>query len=422
MRVAFRTIGCRLNQAETARIAAQFEAVGYEIVHNTDDADICIIHGCAVTEVAEKKCARLARSLKQGKRQPIVVLAGCIAEVGSKKLLSSSEADLSIGQADKFSIPGILATRLGLDTKAAHSTESDILTPKFFTTRALIPVQDGCNFRCSYCIVPEARGNPASRASVEILQEAERLADAGYREVVLTGANIGCYTDSGLSLLHLLEKIESIHGIERIRLSSIELSTIEADIATYMRSSEKLCRYLHIPLQSGSDRILTSMRRRYDTTAYRRAIEQILANNTPVGLGTDVIVGFPGEDHAAFAETVSFVKSLPFSNLHVFRYSKRPGTVAAEMPNHIQEQEKKNRSNTVMALGQELKRTFAAQFTGKSVSLLVEKVSDKGLASGWTGEYVEAAIYGEDLNANQIITFEPTSLSDTILQGEAPSK
>jgi threonylcarbamoyladenosine tRNA methylthiotransferase MtaB len=269
--------------------------------------------------------------------------------------------------------------------------------PVFETLRAFVKVQDGCDFRCAYCVVPETRGAPVSRPIPEVVEEVRRLADSGFKEIVLTGANLGCYEDNGRRLVDLVRAVETIPSVARIRLSSIEITTAENPIVDLMATSEKLCHFLHIPLQSGDDGILKAMGRRYNTTTFRRAIDYALSRIPDLGLGTDIIVGFPGEDQPAFDNTVRLARELPFSNLHVFPYSRRTGTRAEGLAGQLPAVVKKERVLILREMGTVQRAAFAAGFVGKTVEALIEHVDKAGAAHGWTGQYLEAVISGTSL-------------------------
>ncbi len=414
-RVAFKTVGCRLNQAETAQMAAGLEAAGYCVVPFGEACDVGVVHTCSITENAVRKCLRLARTLRRQPSHPVVVLAGCAVEAGAEDLLERSGADLVVGQLDKMRLPEVLA-ELDDGFRGPPAPDASVPTPRFDTTRALVKVQDGCDFRCAYCIVPYARHTPVSRPFGDVLDEVKRLSDDGYREVVVTGANLGCYRDGQHDLVDLLAAMESVAGIARIRLSSIELSTTERRIVDFMAASRKLCNYLHLPLQSGDDSVLRAMGRRYSVEEYRAAVRYAVERIPSLGLGTDIIVGFPGEDKQAFENTLRLVSDLPFSNLHVFPYSRRPGTRAAEMPDSVPPATKKERSATLTALGNRKRLRFAESFIGRSVSILVERLSGDGEGTGWTGEYVEARVHRPGLAVNDIVGFQPSRCVDGALE------
>jgi threonylcarbamoyladenosine tRNA methylthiotransferase MtaB len=438
-RVSFKTLGCRLNQAETAQMAGQYKSLGYSIVPFDEPCDICVIHTCAVTRKAEQNCLRIARAVKRASPETFTILAGCAVEINGERLKQESGADAIAGQDSKFNLLGDHNTIITLplhigwtprsvaasdraterpvhqhNSAVSHSNWHGAL-PHFDTKRALVKAQDGCDFCCAYCIVPAARGAPRSRPINEIVDEVKALADCGFVEVVLTGANLGCYNDDGRQLVQLVKAVEEVAGVRRIRLSSIEVSTTEKAIIDHMADSEKLCRYVHIPLQSGDDRILTAMGRRYTSAQYRALVDYAVGKVPYLGIGTDIIVGFPGEDDEAFANTEELVKKLPFSNLHVFSYSKRPGTRAADMPNQVPESTKKARSARLIRLGEEKRSAFAERFIGKSVSVLVEQVTSKS-GTGWTSEYIEAQIHKPNLKPRQIIEFIPSNSRNAILE------
>ena len=416
MNVAFKTVGCRLNQAETAAMRAGFEAAGYQTVESVLRADVVVIHTCAITDTAERNCIRISRSAKRRQPPPIVVLAGCAVQVSHPRLLQNAAADLLVGQKDKYNIPALIAARHRAAPLLAPP-DSARRAPRFTTTRAIIKAQDGCDFRCAYCVVPAARGAPSSRPLTDIIEEVRRVTGQGFREVVLTGANLGCYSDGRNTLVHLVREVESIPSVSRIRLSSIELSTVERNIIDHMAESAKLCRHLHIPLQSGDDRTLAAMGRRYTARQYQQAVEYALARMPLLGLGTDLIMGFPGEDQASFENTLRLVRGIPFSNLHVFPYSARPGTRAAGLPGQVPDREKKRRSAALLTLGKEKRAAFAAQFIGRPVTVLLENPASPRHGHGWTGEYIESEVAGNNLYPNQLVTFRPESLSGTTLIG-----
>ena len=405
--VSFKTLGCRLNQAETARMKAGFVSAGYCIEPFTAVTDVAVIHTCTITGMAEKECIRLARRVKRRSPDACVVLAGCAVEVGRDTLLEASGADLLAGQNEKFDLPTALASRISPATPAPVT--DDDAPPVFDTTRAWIKVQDGCDFRCAYCIVPDARGGPHSRGVTDVMHEASQLVEQGYRELVVTGANLGCYADGDTNLVGLLDQLETLDGLRRLRISSIELSTVESDVIAYMARSTKLCRFLHLPLQTGDDRMLRAMGRHYTSADYRAVVHDVTSRLPRVGLGADIITGLPGEDEEAFRNTCRLVEDLPFSNLHVFPYSPRPGTPAADMTEQVPRDVARARAAELIALGKEKRNTFARSLLGHPLEVLVERLDDEGAAHGWTGEYIAARVRGEGLQPNQLVAFTPTA-------------
>jgi threonylcarbamoyladenosine tRNA methylthiotransferase MtaB len=415
--VSLKTIGCRLNQAETARIAAQFEDAGWLVSEPGGPCDVAVINTCTITHHAERDCARWARRLRrEGAR--LVVLAGCAVEHDGETLKAATGADLIAGQSQKFSLPQRLASEFALaatrdGSGASPCSENSAMPPVFETTRGLVKVQDGCDFRCSYCIVPDTRGIPCSRPLPDIMDDIQRLADAGYREITLTGANLGCYHAAPHGLIDLLERIEPISGLARIRIGSIETTTVEREVIDFMASSQKLCRFLHLPLQSGDNGVLRDMRRRYSVAQFRGTVEYAVARMPDLGLGTDVIVGFPGEDDHAFRNTLALIRDLPFSNLHVFSYSPRRGTPAAAMPDQVPSAIKKQRVAELITLGKSKRQNFAKTFIGKPVTILVEKSTRDTV--GWTAQYLPVRIPGGLSPRNTLITCVPERLSGETL-------
>ena len=414
--VSVKTIGCRLNQAESAGIMAAFRAAGYGTVLPGDEADVCVVHTCAVTANAERKCVQFARSIKRRNPETFLVLAGCAVEVSHDRLRRDTGADLLAGQADKSRLPELVAANPNRHFPLPPRPSPPTPLPFFSTTRALVKVQDGCDFNCSYCVVPRARGNPVSRPVPEVLDEVRGLAAEGFKEVVLTGANLGCYRSSGRGIVDLLAAVEQVAGIHRIRLSSIEVSTAEREILDYMSGSEKLCRYLHIPLQSGSSTVLQRMARRYTPDHFRRLVEFAQTRVPRLGLGTDLIVGFPGEEETDFEQTMAIVTELPFSNLHVFPYSKRAQTPAARMPGQVPERTRKERVAQLVELGEHKKQTFAERLIGHPVSVLIEEQLPDGSFAGWTGEYLRARARGPDITTGDLVGLVPSAVVAGILE------
>ena len=409
-RVAFKTVGCRLNQAESAGIAADFEHAGYRMVPFGEACDLCIIHTCAITGRAEQKCLMYARNARQQATR--VVVTGCAAAIGGEKFRQKCGADLWVNQDDKTSLPLQVHKAFGAEFPAPPADpESLHLLPHFENTRPLVKVQDGCAFRCTYCIVPDARGKPHSRPFNEIVDEVRKLGEAGFKEIVLTGANLGCYHDGPHELLDIIRAVEELDTIHRIRLSSIEVTTTERAIVDHMAGPTKLCAYLHLPLQSGDDGVLKRMGRRYSTREYRELAEYAAGKIPRLGLGTDIMTGFPGEDDTAFNNTLALINSLPFSNLHVFPYSKRPGTPAATMPDQVATPVKKARAQQLTALGQAKREIFAREFIGHYVEVLIESVTDQG-AMGWSRERMETLIRRPGLQPNQILNVRVSAVKN----------
>jgi threonylcarbamoyladenosine tRNA methylthiotransferase MtaB len=405
LRIAFKTIGCRLNQAETARMAAVCAAAGYETVQWGEACDVVVIHGCAVTQKAESDSLRAMRQAAHRAGNPMVVLAGCAAAYAPLKGLDPSGMYRLAEQADKFRIPAVLHQIDPL--RFPPPSGISVALPQFETVRAWVEIQDGCDFQCAYCVVPLTRGAPRSRPPQDIVDEIRRITELGYGEIIFCGANLGSYQAGGLDLAGLLERILTVDGIGRIRLGSIEVSTVERAVADVMVAHPSICRFLHLPLQSGSDRILQLMGRRYSAADYRLAVEYSAARLPGVGLGADVITGFPGETDADFQESFRVIEQLPFSNLHVFPFSPRPGTRAFQMKPRVPARIAGERAAILRRLGEAKRAAFAQTWVGRPVEVWVESVSASGEAQGWTGEYLPVTIQPAGLRVNTRVTVIP---------------
>ena len=407
--VSFKTVGCRLNQAETSELSELFAQVGFSILPFGDETDAVVIHTCAVTARAENNCIRMARSCRRKFPSTFIVLAGCAAEVSATHLEEECQPDLIVGQAGKFDLPKKLADIMNISQPDSAPSAPDT------NTRAIVKVQTGCDFHCTYCIVPTARGNPASLSHDDIIDKIRSLADDGFKEVILTGANLGCYGATPSALVALLDAIEEIDGIKRVRLSSIEMTTTEEPLVEFMKQSSKVCRHLHIPLQSGSDSVLQRMRRKYSASEYLSFCEHAIEALPDLSIGTDIITGFPGETEEEFEETMNLVDQIPFSNMHIFQYSIREGTPAATMPMQVEATAKKSRADALLVVSRSKKATFAKHLIGKTCSVLIEGGSDEGIASGWTSEYIRAEISSQSPQINEIVEFIPKQSVDGIL-------
>lgn len=407
MKIRIKTMGCRLNHAEAAAIAGSLEYEGHELVGGDAVCDAMILHTCAVTSAAQSEAMRLVRSARRG-GAGVVVVSGCTAGIADAQAILDQGADAVVGKrpGEVFCRAGDAARRIAdAVSLAVSSGGASAYLPRFSSTRASVKVQDGCNFRCAYCIVPDARGEPSSRPFADIMREIAGLAGNGFREIVLTGVNVACWSGEGMGLAGLVRAAADVEGVERIRLSSIEPGTAEREIVNLMAvAGSRLCHTLHYPLQSGDAGVLRLMRRRYTPREYMDAVEYALEKVPRLGLGADVITGFPGEDDAAFAETVSMIERYPFSNLHVFPYSERPGTPAAGMDGAVPVAVRRERARELIAIGELKKAEFAKSFVGSMAEVLVESVGVDGAGRGWTGEYVEARIAGlEEMHSGRLL-------------------
>lgn len=343
-KVSFHTLGCKLNFSETSTIARQFEEGGYATVRHAAEADICVVNTCAVTEHAEKKCRNLIRRLHREAPQAIIAVTGCYAQLRPEELAAIEGVDLVLGNRDKGTLFDRVAALGGKSGARIYSCDTAELTNFFAAfstgerTRAFLKVQDGCDYKCSYCTIHYARGASRNMPVADLVQEAERIAASGRKEIVITGINTGDFgRTTGERFADLLTALDRVAGIERYRISSIEPNLLTDDIIGFCAASAKFQPHFHIPLQSGSDRILGLMRRRYRAETFRNRIETVRSSMPDAFIGVDVIVGFPGETDEDFRQTYDLLESLAPAYLHVFPFSERPGTPAADMPGRVRD-------------------------------------------------------------------------------------
>jgi threonylcarbamoyladenosine tRNA methylthiotransferase MtaB len=401
-RASLHTLGCRLNQAETALLADRLRQDGYRIVDYGRPTDLLVLNTCSVTDEAERICRyEIRRTLRQSP-QAFVAVTGCYAQTGVESLRRMPGVDMILGNQYKMSLPAHLPapaslkkrpTPLLLHTKTLDRNDFVLDgTGDCGSKRANLKIQDGCNFMCSFCLIPFARGHERSRRWEDTVREAEELVVRGHRELVLTGVNIGRYDADGRSLLDLIRRLERIDGLDRVRISSIEPTTVPDGLLEHMAASAKLCRHLHLPLQSGDDDILRAMNRRYTVRDYAAFVDKAVRLMPDLGLGTDVLVGFPGEDNGRFANTMAAAADLPFSYLHVFTYSQRPGTAAARMADAVPPAAIKERSRRLAELSRARRMAFYQRHVGRTVEALFETRDDEGRWTGLTSNYVRTGV------------------------------
>ncbi|WP_447970693.1 tRNA (N(6)-L-threonylcarbamoyladenosine(37)-C(2))-methylthiotransferase MtaB [Nitrospira sp. M1] len=426
-RVAFYTVGCRLNQAETAILTDRFDRLGFQPVKFGEMTDVLVVNTCSVTEGAETECRRVVRRVLRKSPHAFVAVTGCYAQTGAETLQSIDGIDLVLGTQYKMQLPDYLAALSSTDKrvqpellhtrKIDHENFTIEGTGDYSTTRANLKLQDGCQFMCSFCLIPFARGRERSRQADDAVREAHALAERGHRELVLTGVNLGQYQDAGVDLLMLLQRLESVPGIDRIRISSIEPTTIPDQLLDYMATSNKLCRFLHVPLQSGDDTILKAMNRRYTVRDYVQFIEKAERTIPHLCIGTDVMVGFPGEGEQEFANTHSIINALPFSYLHVFSFSNRPGTAATKLPHHVPPHIIKQRSQELAKLSQRKRFAFYQQYVGQSVAVLFESRNAAGMWTGLTDQYIKVGVQSTDDLSNEIRDVVISGVTDGLALG-----
>lgn len=386
--------GCKVNQYETNAMMQKMIEAGYKVVDFETKADIYIINTCTVTNMADKKSRQMLRRVKEINPEAILVAVGCYAQVAKEKLEQIPEIDLILGINEKNDIVKYVeqASKNTYVSDVLHQTEFLDFGDVTYTekTRAVIKVQDGCNQFCSYCIIPYARGRIRSRKPESVIKEITDVAKEGIKEVVITGIHIASYGkdfNTEYRLIDLLEEIQKVNGIQRIRLGSLEPTLITEEFVTRLKKLSKICDHFHLSLQSGCDETLKRMNRKYTTDQFRHVVE-LLRNAYPeVHLTTDVIVGFPGETEEEFNKTYEFLKEIKFYKMHVFKYSPRSGTVAAKMPNQIDGNIKEERSNKLIELSDENEKEYNQKYIGKEVEVLLEELEGEYL-KGHTTNYM----------------------------------
>ena len=400
-RVAFITLGCKVNQYETNAMAQEFLKKDYEIVEHTEVADIYVINTCTVTNMSDRKSRQMLRRVKELNENAIVVACGCYAQIAKTELEKIKEVDLILGNNEKKEIVSYVE-KFEKNRKKELEIE-DVMQKKDFVefgsvlytekTRAVIKVQDGCDRFCSYCIIPYARGRVRSRKPESIIKEIEKIAEEGIKEVVITGIHIASYgkdfKNNNYKLIDLLEEINKIKEIQRIRLGSLEPLLITEEFIKRLVKLEKICHHFHLSLQSGCDETLKRMNRRYNTEDFRKVVKLLRANYKDVNLTTDIIVGFPGETEEEFNKTYEYLKEIKFYKMHVFKYSKRKGTKAAEMKEQIDGNKKEERSRKLIELSNKNEKEYNEQYIGKEVEILWEEEKDN-IYKGHTKNYILA--------------------------------
>lgn len=399
--VSFHTLGCKLNFAETSMLGKQFLDRGFSVVDFGTPADVCVINTCSVTGRADRECRQMVRRAIRTSREPFVVVTGCYAQLEPEEVASISGVDLVLGAREKFEIFDHIG---GLEKKLyPHVFVSDINTVDSFgasyttkvgdRTRAFLKVQDGCDYNCSFCTIPLARGASRSQSMDRCVMQARELVNQGFKEITLTGVNVGDYgKSSDYNLLHLLRQLVDVDGLERIRISSIEPNLLTRELVEFVASEEKMCNHFHVPLQSGCDEILRPMRRRYNSKFYADLIHRIRETIPKCGIGVDVIVGFPGETDEYFETTRRFVETLPVSYLHVFTYSERPNTPASSVAGSVEPKIRFKRNEVLRSIGIGKKREFYSTHIGKTLSVLAEGDVEGGMRFGFTENYVRVGV------------------------------
>ena len=422
--VSFYTLGCKVNQYETNAMEQQFIKNNYEIVENTQKADIYVINTCTVTNMAERKSRQMLRRVKEINPSAVLVVCGCYAQVAKNELEQIPEIDIILGINEKNETVQIVENYMKKmaeqDKKSQEAEIDDVSRQNEFLdfgdvtytekNRAVVKVQDGCNMFCSYCIIPYARGRIRSRKIESVVSEIEKIAKEEIKEVVITGIHVASYgkdfdnenTSKKIRLIDLLEAINKIDGIDRIRLSSLEPTIVDEEFATRLSKLDKICDHFHLSLQSGCDETLKRMNRKYTTQIYRDAVATLRKYYPEASFTTDVIVGFPGETDEEFAKTYEFLKEIDFYRLHVFKYSPRRGTVAEKMPNQIDGNKKEERSNKLIELSNSTENKHNQSYIGKTVKVLFEEFED-GFFKGHTTNYMMVKVAGVEEQSDKFV-------------------
>lgn len=415
-KAALHNLGCKVNAYETEAMQQMLEAAGYEIVTFNDVADVYVINTCSVTNMADRKSRQMLHRAKKQNPQAVVVAAGCYVQTKETEAVADDAIDIIIGNNKKhelvsmldeyFRDHGKIDAVVDINDKNQEFEELYLDQPSEHT-RAFIKVQDGCNQFCSYCIIPYARGRVRSRNMESVLEEVNRLAENGYKEVVLTGIHLSSYgVETGESLLHLIQEIHKVEGIKRIRLGSLEPKVVTEEFAEELSKMEKICPHFHLSLQSGCDATLQRMNRKYTAQEYAKGCEILRKYFEHPAITTDVIVGFPGETEEEFAVTEAFLQQIHFYEMHIFKYSKRQGTRAAVMKEQIPEPVKTERSAKLIELGTKMSEEFRQYYLGKEKEVLFEEktvIDGVSYYVGYTKEYVKVAKVSNEPLDNKII-------------------
>ena len=422
-------LGCKVNQYESEAIAELFAEKGYEIVGIDEEADVYVINTCTVTNFGDKKSRQLIRKVKRQNENAIVAVVGCYAQTAPKELMEIAGVNLVIGTKDRAQIVELVEQYDRANGVENHV--SDIMKERVFEplsiqklanrTRAYLKIQDGCSQYCSYCIIPYARGPIRSREPQEVVAEVKRLAENGFKEVVLTGIHVASYGKDrkDTSLLDILKQVHEVEGIERIRFSSIEPNVVTEEFAQTMAALPKVCDHFHLSLQSGCDKTLKEMNRKYDTEKYRQAAATLRKYLPKVALTTDIIVGFPGETEEDFRESYAFAEEIGFAKIHVFPYSPKRGTPAAARKDQLLNAVKAERSHTLIQLSDKMAAEFLADAVGTDAEVLYERAVGEGIYEGHTTNYMKVHGRSEVDLTNRICKTHITRAEGEMLFGDA---
>lgn len=401
--VCFLTLGCKVNQTESEALAQLFHNNGYEVVNSSEEADVVVVNTCTVTNTGDAKSRQVIRRMIKAHPDAFVVVMGCYAQTAPGEVLEIEGVDLVLGTQDRGKILELIE-QVRQEQKPqsqvhtiwdAHEFEELPLMEGESRTRATLKIQEGCNKFCTYCIIPYARGPVRSRKHENAIAEAKKLVTAGYKEIVLTGIHTGSYGEDSAedwNLANLVKELANIPGLSRLRLSSIEPMEFTPELIEVILSSPAVCSHMHIPLQCGSDAILSRMKRPYTTQEFKDLIDEFNQKLPGIAITTDVIVGFPGETEQDFQDSLEFVRSCHFAGVHVFPYSKRKGTPAAKYPDHLTNKVKEQRVKALMEVAQQSHEDYVKKCIGQTLEALIERVGEDGTATGHTRNYIQVKL------------------------------
>lgn len=418
VKVAFKTLGCRVNLYETDALASQFKAAGYEVVENEEDADIYIVNTCTVTNQSDQKCRQALNQIRRFHPTAVIAATGCMVNHRKQEMLGSGVIDFAIDNERKYSTFSIIDGYIKGETVDPEGFDKDLFSysPAFdtFHTRSLIKIHDGCNNFCSYCIIPNVRGRATSRCDRDIYENIRQVVDHGFKEIVLTGVNMGRYQYENVNFEQLVEGILKIDGDFRVRISSIEPDNF-SDRFLRLFENPKLAPHMHICLQSGAESTLREMHRHYTAAQFKAMCDRIKSAVPDFNITTDVIVGFPGETEEDFAESAEMCREIGFSHIHTFKYSVRTGTKAAAMPNQVPETVKAERSAVIRQISAENKLKYFSRMLGKPQKMLIERIMADGTARGYGENYIPLRLKAKGLEKN---SFVEVILKDVINKGD----
>ena len=433
-KIAFYTLGCKVNQSDTASMEGIFRRAGYEVVDFGSPADVYLINTCVVTNTGQRKSRQIINRAVRHNPLSLIVVTGCYPQTAPEEVRAIAGVDVIIGNQERARIVELVEQALeNKQTEILDNVQKMTVDTKFEElgvgtetdkTRAFLKIQEGCNQYCTYCIIPYARGPLRSRSLESIRSEVAKLVEAGYKEVVLIGIHLGCYgkelakEGKHITLYDAVQAVLSVEGMCRVRLGSLESVEVEPRLLELMANEPRLCKHLHLPLQSGCDKILQAMHRPYDTARFTQLLQQIRAQVPDVAITTDIIVGFPGETEEDFATTLAFAEKCGFAKMHIFPYSKRKGTPAEKMPNQVDEAVKGERAARLAAVDEKLHQAMLKQMVGKTEEVLFEQPVNAVHMEGLCGPYLRVVVPGTEELSNTIAKVRITGIVDDWLTGE----